>query len=134
MRSLSDVGMESRKARVRLQFPSADDAAGFRIFETAGEIRTPARGAHRQFAEVCQPAMADDGRATTRGFGQGRGSKEPGQHGGSGGSPGGGTNTSSTNTPKSKEAMSANRSPSAPSRQQSYVVTEGKKRCPAPEI
>src|SRR5260370_14817854 len=112
MRSLSDVGMESRKARVRLQFPSADDAAGFRIFETAGEIRTPARGAHRQFAEVCQPAMADDGRATTRGFGQGRGSKEPGQHGGSGGSRGGCTKTNNTNQTNSPSAISANRFPS----------------------
>src|SRR5258705_3165896 len=111
MRSLSDVGMESRKARVRLQFPSADDAAGFRIFETAGEIRTPARGAHRQFAEVCQPAMADDGCATTRGFGQGRGSKEPGQHGGSGGSRGGGTKTMSTNKPNSQEGKVTKRSP-----------------------
>src|SRR5260370_24822855 len=115
MRSLSDVGMESRKARVRLQFPSADDAAGCRIFETAGEIRTSARGAHRQFAEVCQPAMADDGRGTTRGFGQGRGSEEPGQHGGSGGSRGGGTNNMSTNTPNVKDAMSSNVSPSAAS-------------------
>src|SRR5258705_1357712 len=112
MRSLSDVGMESRKARVRLQFPSADDAAGFRIFETAGEIRTPARGAHRQFAEVCQPAMADDGRATTRGFGQGRGSKEPGQHGGSGGSRGGGPNNIRTKKTKHKKAISAKVSPS----------------------
>src|SRR5258708_32976334 len=102
MRSLSDVGMESRKARVRLQFPSADDAAGCRIFETAGEIRTPARGAHRQFAEVCQPAMADDGRATARGFGQGRGSKKQGQHGGSGGSRGGGANNMSTHTPNTQ--------------------------------
>src|SRR5258706_5151664 len=121
MRSLSDVGMESRKARVRLQFPPADDAAGFRIFETAGEIRTPARGAHRQFAEVCQPAMADDGCATTRGFGQGRGSKEPGQHGGSGGSRGGGTNTISSHTPNVKNAMSTKLSPSASSGQESDV-------------
>src|SRR5260370_32154737 len=113
MRSLSDVGMESRKARVRLQFPSADDAAGFRIFETAGEIRTPARGAHRQFAEVCQPAMADDGRATTRGFGQGRGSKEPGQHGGRGGSPRRGTKHNSPNTTNNQGPLSAQSSPFA---------------------
>src|SRR5258708_15977828 len=114
MRSLSDVGMESRKARVRLQFPSAGDAAGFRIFETAGEIRTPARGAHRQFAEVCQPAMADDGRATARGFGQGRGSKKPGQHGGSGGSRGGSPNPYRPYHPNHKTPNSPKRFPSSP--------------------
>src|SRR5579862_5196299 len=99
MRALSDVGMESGKARVRLQLPSAVDAAGVRIPETAGEVRPPARRAHRQSAEVRQPAVGDDGRATSRGIDQGRGSEEPGEHGGSGGSRGGGANTMSTNTP-----------------------------------
>src|ERR1700721_3368664 len=134
MRALPDVGMEPGKARIRLQLPPANDAAGCRVFEIAGKIRPPSRRAHRQFAEVCQPAVANDGRATARGFDQVRGSKEPGQHGGLGGSRSGGANTMSTNTPNTKDAMSVNVSPSAASGQESYVVTEGKKRGSTREV
>src|SRR5580704_7701545 len=40
----------------------------------------------------------------------------------------------STNTPNTKDAMSANVSPSAASGQESYVVTEGKKRGSTREV
>ena len=63
---LPDLGMEQREARVRLQLPPAEHAAGVRVPEAAGTLRPPARRAHRDAAEVRQPAVADDGRRRCR--------------------------------------------------------------------
>src|ERR1700693_5999318 len=119
MRALSDVGMEPREARLRLQLPSADHAAGVGIFETARTLRPLARRTHREVAEVCQRAMAHDGRRAAGGFDSGCGCEEPGKYVGCSGGRDSGANHMNT-----KGAVT----PPAPEAQESYIVSEGKKR------
>src|ERR1700747_3585321 len=102
MRPLSDLGVESREARIRLQLPSAEHAARVGIFEIARAVRPSPRRAHCQAAEVCQRAVANEGFAAPRSFDQGRGRKNPGQYGvGDAGRTGGknSMNTKATATP-----------------------------------
>src|SRR5690349_912050 len=67
MRALSDLGMESREARVRLQLPPAEHAAGVRVSEAAGALPAPPRRAHCEAAAVREPAVGDDGRRAAGG-------------------------------------------------------------------
>src|SRR6266404_4227350 len=124
MRTLPDLGVKSRSARIRLQLPPAKYAASIGVFEIAGTLRPPARRAHRQAAELCQPAMENDGRRTARGFDSGRGREESCQHGdcGSGRSRSGDPMNTNVNPPAAIEA------------QESYVVSEGKKRGSTREV
>src|SRR5271169_6303814 len=121
MRALSHVGVESREAYFRLQLPPSEHAARFRIPEIARTLRPPARRAHCDLAEVRQRAMADDGSRVARGLDSGLGCEESCQHGLGGRSHGRGgdcMNTTAKPTPP----------PAAPEAQESYIVTEGKKR------
>src|SRR5712691_1459341 len=81
MRAVPDLGMESRKARVRLQLPPPEHAARLRVPEAAGTLRPPARGAHRHAAEVCQRAVAHDEGRAARSLDPGDRREEPGRHG-----------------------------------------------------
>ena len=81
VRVLSDLGVEQREARVRLQLPPAEHAAGLGVPEAAGTVRPSPRRTHRHAAEVCQRAVADDGRASARRPCQGGRREEPRQHG-----------------------------------------------------
>src|SRR5262245_1192478 len=89
MRALSDLGVEQREARVRLQLPSTDDAAGVRIPQAAGTLRSSACRAHRDAPALREPAMADDGRRTAGSADPRDGSEGAYRHG-DGGSRGGG--------------------------------------------
>src|SRR5579872_4176083 len=114
--------MEQRKARIRLQFQTANHAPGFRIPETSGPLRTLACRAHCDTATVRQPAMADDGRCTSGSPDQGDRCEKSFEHGlrRSGGIPRG--DRMSTNTPN------------APVAQEAYIVSEGKKRGSTREV
>src|SRR6201998_1050875 len=126
MRPLPDLGMESRGARVRLQLPPAAHAGGIGIFEIARAFRTPSRRARCHAAEICQSAMENDGRGHPRGFDPGHRCEEPAKYGVRGSGPDCGENSMSTkpNAP----------APSAPEGQESYVVSEGKKRGSTREV
>src|ERR1700756_2630846 len=113
MRPLSDLGVESREARIRLQLPSAEHAARVGIFEIARAVRPSPRRAHCQAAEVCQRAVANDGCPAARSFDPGRGRKKPGKYGAGAAAQTGGTtsiNTKATPPPP----------PAAPEAQESY--------------
>src|ERR1022692_5028191 len=92
MRTLPDLGVESRKARVQLQLPSGEHAAGVGVSEVAGTLWPSPRRAHRQFAEVCQSAVAHDECRTARSIDSSGRRKKLNQHGGCSRSPSGGAN------------------------------------------
>src|SRR5580700_3353701 len=70
--------------------------------------------------------MADDGRGIARGFDPGRGREKPSEHGGCGGSRNGGANSMNTKATAPPAA--------APEAQESYIVSEGKKRGSTREV
>src|ERR1700690_1167094 len=108
--------MEPGEAVVRLQLPSADDAAGVRVLEAARTLRASPCGAHCQAAEVCQRAMAHDGCGAAGGFDPSGGCEKPGKYVGGSRSRGSGGNSMNT-----KATVPA----AAPEAQESYIVREG---------
>src|SRR5580765_5735787 len=90
MRALPDLGVESRRARIRLQLPPAEHAAGLGIPEAARAVRTSPGRARRQAAELCQRAVAHDGRRAAGSPGPRRGCEKPGRYGVCGSGDGGG--------------------------------------------
>src|SRR5580700_7239598 len=127
MRALPHLGMEPREASLRLQLPPAEHAARVGVFEIAGTVRPSSRRAYRQAAEVRQRAVADDGCAVARSFDPGGGCEESGQYGLCNAGRTGGANTMNTKA-------TATPPPVAPEAQESYIVSEGKKRGSTREV
>ncbi len=107
------------EACVRLQLPSAKHAAGIRVLEIARTLRPSSRRAHCDIAEVRQRAMAHDGCRAARGLDPGRGCEKPGRYGVGSCSGGGGANPMNTKATEPEVE---------PEGQESYIVSEGKKR------
>src|SRR5579863_2926122 len=125
MRPLPNLGMEQRKARVRLQLPPGKHASGVGIPEAAGPLRTSARRAHCHAAEVRQHAVADDGRASAGSIDQGHRREKSYQHG-----------RRRSCGHRCGDRMSTNPPNVAPGEavQDLYVVSEGKKRGATREV